>query len=155
MPVVYLTAHSDQDTVDRATITEPLAYVLKPVTEGNLRSAVQVALYKSEMERRLGDDTEARRFLFDWSMVECLEHYLDDERLQSAYMGQGVIGTNASPHDPGTASIHFHHNSGRLGGMPGNPRGRRADISAIDPPLQGEGGASASERRGGEARLSP
>ena len=35
------------------------------------------------------------------------------------YLGQGVIGTNASPHDPGTASIHFHHASGRLGGMPG------------------------------------
>jgi phytoene dehydrogenase-like protein len=36
-----------------------------------------------------------------------------------AYLGQGVIGTNASPHDPGTASIHFHHQSGRLGGVPG------------------------------------
>ncbi len=57
--------------------------------------------------------------LFDWSMVEYVEHYFDDERLQSAYLGQGVIGTFASPHDPGTASIHFHHQSGRLGGMPG------------------------------------
>ena len=36
-----------------------------------------------------------------------------------AYLGQGVIGTNASPHDRGTASIHFHHQSGRLGGSPG------------------------------------
>ncbi len=52
-------------------------------------------------------------------MVECLEHFIEDERLQSAYMGQGVIGTFASPHDPGTASIHFHHQSGRLGGTPG------------------------------------
>ena len=63
--------------------------------------------------------TEARKLLFEWSMVECVEHYLRDERLQSAYLGQGVIGTNASPHDPGTASIHFHHQSGRMGGMPG------------------------------------
>ena len=36
-----------------------------------------------------------------------------------AYLGQGVIGTNASPFDPGTASIRFHHSSGRLGGIPG------------------------------------
>ena len=43
----------------------------------------------------------------------------DDERLQVAYLGQGVIGTNASPFDKGTASIRFHHASGRLGGMPG------------------------------------
>src|SRR6266550_3138169 len=42
-----------------------------------------------------------------------------DERLQIAYLGQGVIGTNASPFDAGTASIRFHHASGRLGGMPG------------------------------------
>ena len=62
---------------------------------------------------------EARKLLFEWSMVEYVEHYLQDERLQSAYLGQGVIGTFASPHDPGTASIHFHHQSGRLGGMPG------------------------------------
>ena len=52
-------------------------------------------------------------------MVEFVEHYLSDERLQMALLGQGVIGTNASPLDPGTASIHFHHASGRLGGMPG------------------------------------
>ena len=57
--------------------------------------------------------------LFEWSMAEMVEHYLRDERLQVAYLGQGVIGTNASPFDPGTASIRFHHSSGRLGGMPG------------------------------------
>ena len=71
------------------------------------------------LERRLAGDQEARKMLFEWSMVECLEHYISDERLQSAYLGQGVIGTFASPHDPGTASIHFHHQSGRLGGTPG------------------------------------
>ena len=71
------------------------------------------------IDERLGGDHEARRMLFEWSMVECVENYFQDERLQMAYLGQGVIGTNASPHDPGTASIHFHHQSGRLGGVPG------------------------------------
>src|SRR5208337_2341523 len=51
--------------------------------------------------------------------AEFVEHYLEDERLQVAYLGQGVIGTNASPFDAGTASIRFHHSSGRLGGMAG------------------------------------
>jgi phytoene dehydrogenase-like protein len=74
---------------------------------------------REQIEDRLGNDDEARALLFDWSMAEFVERYLTDERLQSAYLGQGVIGTNASPFDAGTASIRFHHASGRLGGMPG------------------------------------
>ena len=75
---------------------------------------------REQIEERLGNDCEARALLFEWSMAEFVERYLSDERLQIAYLGQGVIGTNASPFDPGTASIRFHHSSGRLGGLPGS-----------------------------------
>jgi len=71
------------------------------------------------IDERLGCDEEARALLFDWSMAEFVERYLRDERLQVALLGQGVIGTNASPFDRGTASIRFHHASGRLGGLTG------------------------------------
>lgn len=74
---------------------------------------------REQIEERLGNDEEARGLLFEWSMAEMVERYLEDERLQIGYLGQGVIGTNASPFDHGTASIRFHHGSGRLGGMPG------------------------------------
>jgi phytoene dehydrogenase-like protein len=74
---------------------------------------------REQIEDRLAGDAEARSVLFDWSMAEFVENFINDERLQIAYLGQGVIGTNASPFDPGTASIRFHHASGRLGGMPG------------------------------------
>src|SRR5580698_4924634 len=74
---------------------------------------------RDEIEERIGNDAEARALLFDWSMAEFVERYLKDDRLQVAYFGQGVIGTNASPFDKGTASIRFHHASGRLGGIPG------------------------------------
>jgi phytoene dehydrogenase-like protein len=69
--------------------------------------------------RRLAGDADAVALLFEWSMVEMVERYLTDERMQLAYLGQGVIGTNASPHDPGTASVYFHHASGRMDGQPG------------------------------------
>jgi len=75
---------------------------------------------REEIERRLEGDSEARKLLFEWSMVEFLDHFLESEYLKRASFGQGVIGTNASPFDPGTASIHFHHQSGRLGGRPGS-----------------------------------
>jgi phytoene dehydrogenase-like protein len=90
---------------------------LRPPDEDDLWTGE--APTREQIELLLGDDVEARTLLFEWSMAEFVEHYLRDERLQIAYLGQGVIGTNASPFDPGTASIRFHHASGRLGGMPG------------------------------------
>jgi phytoene dehydrogenase-like protein len=90
---------------------------LRPAGDGDLWICEAPA--REQIDERLGEDDEARRMLFDWSMAEFVEHYLVDERLQTAYLGQGVIGTNASPFEAGTASIRFHHASGRLGGMPG------------------------------------
>ena len=74
---------------------------------------------EEQLEDLLAGDPEARNLLLNWSMAEFVERYLTDERLQCAYLGQGVIGTNASPFHAGTASIRFHHASGRLNGMPG------------------------------------
>lgn len=94
-----------------------LRNALRPEGEGDLW--IGDAPTPEEIDARIGNDAEARHVLYDWSMAEFVEHYLRDERMQTAYLGQGVIGTNASPFDPGTASIRFHHSSGRLGGMPG------------------------------------
>ena len=80
--------------------------------------------------------------------------YLRDERLQIAYLGQGVIGTNASPHDPGTASIHFHHASGRLGGMPGMwgyVKGGMGMVSFLLCDAAREAGGRGRDRRAGRA----
>jgi len=90
---------------------------LRPAGERDLW--IGEAPTREKIDDRLGNDQEAKSLLFEWSMAEFVERYLGDERLQIAYLGQGVIGTNASPFDPGTASIRFHHASGRLGGMPG------------------------------------
>ncbi|HSB62004.1 MAG TPA: NAD(P)/FAD-dependent oxidoreductase, partial [Vicinamibacteria bacterium] len=74
---------------------------------------------REALEDRVGGDREAVGLLFEWSMQELVERYFQDERLQMAYLGQGVIGTNAPPTRAGTASIYWHHASGRMGGLPG------------------------------------
>jgi PAS domain S-box-containing protein len=51
--LVYVTAHADAGTVARAKRTQPSGYLLKPFRESELRGAVEIALYKSEAERRL------------------------------------------------------------------------------------------------------
>jgi two-component system, cell cycle sensor histidine kinase and response regulator CckA len=53
VPLIYLTAHADNATVERAKLTEPYGYLVKPVKGAELRSAIEVALYKHEMQKRL------------------------------------------------------------------------------------------------------
>lgn len=55
IPVVYLTAHANDETVSRAKQTEPLGYILKPYEEQALHRTLQFALYKARMARLGGD----------------------------------------------------------------------------------------------------
>jgi len=53
IPVVYLTAYSDEATLQRAKISEPYGYVVKPFRERDMHIAIEMALYKHTMERRV------------------------------------------------------------------------------------------------------
>jgi CheY-like chemotaxis protein len=54
IPVIYLTAHSDNETLQRAKLSEPYGYILKPFTEQELRIAIEMALYRHKMEKWRG-----------------------------------------------------------------------------------------------------
>ncbi|HVT92754.1 MAG TPA: sigma 54-interacting transcriptional regulator [Bryobacteraceae bacterium] len=51
IPVVYLTAHADLETLSRARLAEPLGYVIKPFQETELQASVEMALYKQRIDR--------------------------------------------------------------------------------------------------------
>jgi PAS domain S-box-containing protein len=53
LPVVYLTAYADEETLQRARVTEPFGYSLKSFEERELRTVIEMALYKHESERKL------------------------------------------------------------------------------------------------------
>jgi PAS domain S-box-containing protein len=53
IPVVYLTAYADDGTVQRAKVTEPFGYLVKPFDEQQLHTAIEMALYKHQMESKL------------------------------------------------------------------------------------------------------
>ena len=53
IPVIYLTAYADDATVQRAKITKPFAYLVKPFREDELRAAIEVARYTHDLETQV------------------------------------------------------------------------------------------------------
>lgn len=58
IPILYLTAYSDDNTLKRAKITEPYGYILKPFSERELLVSIETALYKHKMEMKLKESEE-------------------------------------------------------------------------------------------------
>lgn len=53
IPVIYLTAYADKALLDRAKVTEPYGYIIKPYDERELHSVIEMALYKHRIEREI------------------------------------------------------------------------------------------------------
>jgi len=63
VPVVFLTAHADKDTIQRARHAEAFGYILKPFDERELQTQIEMAFYKHAAEQRLRE-SEARQAMF-------------------------------------------------------------------------------------------
>ncbi len=57
-PVVFLTAHSDAATLERAKLAEPFGYIVKPFEERELQTTIEMALYKHQTERHVREQRE-------------------------------------------------------------------------------------------------
>ncbi|MDI6698523.1 MAG: diguanylate cyclase [Candidatus Saccharicenans sp.] len=60
IPIVYLTAYADEDTLIKATLAEPFGYLIKPFDEKELLVAIELAFYKHQVET---ENKEKRRWL--------------------------------------------------------------------------------------------
>ena len=130
VPVIYLTAFADPATLQRARITEPFGYLLKPFEERELHVVIEMALQRRELQRRLeeserwlaatlrslGDTiiaTDAQwrvRFmnpaaeqLTGWSAAEAAGRILSDVLRVSLPSEPRAFNTGAAPATGGTA----------------------------------------------------
>jgi PAS domain S-box-containing protein len=53
VPVVFLTAHADRATLERAKAADPFGYITKPLGPASLHTSIEMAIYKHRMERQL------------------------------------------------------------------------------------------------------
>jgi signal transduction histidine kinase len=74
IPVIYLTAYADENTLQRAKVTEPFGYIIKPFDERDLHAAIEIALRRRLAESAVRVALEKERELGElksrfWSMV--------------------------------------------------------------------------------------
>ncbi len=65
VPVVFLTAYSDQETVRRARTASPYGYIIKPVDNRELEIALDIALYKASLETELRETKQVLQTALD------------------------------------------------------------------------------------------
>ncbi|MDD2580673.1 MAG: PAS domain S-box protein, partial [Desulfuromonadaceae bacterium] len=67
IPVIYVTGNTDIDIFERAKLTEPYAYLIKPYELGQLQNTIELALFKHTFESRLKESETRYRTIFDVS----------------------------------------------------------------------------------------
>ncbi|MBN1525653.1 MAG: SpoIIE family protein phosphatase [Spirochaetales bacterium] len=87
IPIIYLTAHSDETTIQRAKHTETYGYLLKPFEERALRAAIEVALFKAQKENE-----KDKAHQWDETIIRNLPHaiVISDEKGLIKYMNQSA-----------------------------------------------------------------
>ncbi|MGQ9687625.1 MAG: PAS domain S-box protein [Desulfobaccales bacterium] len=79
LPVIFLTAYSDPQTLERAKLSQPYGYVLKPFEERELHSVIEIALYKHQAEKRISHLNEVLKAIRNVNQLIVQEK--DRERL--------------------------------------------------------------------------
>jgi CheY-like chemotaxis protein len=87
IPVIYLTAYADDETINRAAQTYPYGYLMKPYKERELKANIDMALQKFQHEKESLMDFE--------DIYVDVTNFIDqkDDKLSEALLeGYGIMG---------------------------------------------------------------
>ncbi len=79
IPIIYLTAYTDEEMLQQAKLTDAYAYLAKPVRDRELRASLEMALYKHATEQRLQHLNQILRAMREVNQL--ITHELDPQRL--------------------------------------------------------------------------
>jgi DNA-binding LytR/AlgR family response regulator len=65
VPIIYLTANTDLDTVNKAKVALPYGYIIKPFNDKDLQTNIEIAIYKFNNDLKLKFESEQFNTFFD------------------------------------------------------------------------------------------
>ena len=83
LPVIYLTAHSDDATLERAQDTLPYGYIVKPFNERELYSMIKMALFKHKSERHIEEEKNELELANATLLSKAKESHIEEDTLFS------------------------------------------------------------------------
>lgn len=89
IPIIYLTAYSDQEVLKRARVTEPYGYILKPFREGDVKANIEMVLHKHESEKIERENIKKSVLADFYDLVQILRNSnaaFSDEEIKSALL---------------------------------------------------------------------
>lgn len=105
IPVVYLTAHADRKTLERAKATEPYGYITKPYDDRDLKSTIEIALYKHRTEQKLRESSDKMRKALESTVnalayaVEMRDPYTAGHQKRVAFLSVAIAKEMDIPED--------------------------------------------------------
>ncbi len=94
VPVIYLTAYSEEETLRRARATKPFGYLLKPFSQRELHATIQMALKRRQVELALRASEERLRLALDAADMESWEVDAETRRLVCGLHAERIFGVS-------------------------------------------------------------
>jgi PAS domain S-box-containing protein len=91
LPIIYLTSYADEETFQRAKITEPFGYLIKPFELKELNRSVEMALYKNKINNELLENQQRYEIAVYagktgvWEFWPNEKKYFSDKNLKALY----------------------------------------------------------------------
>jgi len=91
LPIIFLTSYTDEDTFQRAKITEPFGYLIKPFEIKELNRVIEIAIYKNKIFNELHDTKMRLDIAIEagrtgvWEFWPTKKKYYSDNNLKALY----------------------------------------------------------------------